>query len=407
MQTASAKKGLRTPADVQLVGGPAHDQQRDRWCGNYRGAAVGPTDGLMYLVPHDATRAARFDPKSGTWEAFGDTFPGDQRKWSGAAVSSFDNCIYSVPYGFNAVHKMLKIDPIAGTAKEVGEDLRPFATETGKGESGCGECWGDVVAAADGCIYGIPEQCNSVLRYDPRTGKASCEMSGWTRDMTGYRSGILGPSGRFIFAIPFTAKQVLCIDTKMRTLQLIGECFDYWCNGKWVGGGIGGDGCLYCIPYEMKSVLRIDPVAMTTSLYGPNLHIANGNGLLWAGGCVGPDGCVYGTPYHSNHVLCIDPFAGTVSMVGKPVPEEVKKTLGGAVLGKDENVWFLPSKLPARMLRLKPEENAATKSGKSTLNKLLPNLNIAGVAFHLRYVVHYVCFVFHRHSDTANQGLDH
>ena len=62
----------------------------------YHGGAFGP-DGLLYLTPSNAVRAARFDPKTNTCEAFGDTFPEDDRKWQHGAVSCFDGCLYSFP----------------------------------------------------------------------------------------------------------------------------------------------------------------------------------------------------------------------------------------------------------------------------------------------------------------------
>ena len=229
----------------------------------YAGGAVGPMDGLVYLIPCRAERAVRFDPVSRAWESFGDTFAKDQHpKWVYAAVSNFDNCIYSIPLSFQNVHKVLKIDPANGTAKEVGEDVRQFAGGV-TSEARC-KGWCGVVAASDGCIYGMPSGATSVLRFDPRT----CKLSSFghledTRRGEKYCSGLLSPSGRYIFGIPGRASRVLCIDTKLLTVQLIGEEYSIYKN-KWRFGGIGGDGCVYCIPHEHRHVLRIDPVAMTT-----------------------------------------------------------------------------------------------------------------------------------------------
>ena len=105
---------------------------------------------------------------------------------------------------------------------------------------------------------------------------------------------------------------------------------------------------MYCIPLNHTRVLRIDPVAKTTSLYGPALHNPGG---AWTGGCAGLHGCVYGTPHKSGYVLRIDPFSGSVSRVGNYVPEEVRK-LQGAVLGPHGNIWCLPWHGRAPMLCL-------------------------------------------------------
>ena len=132
---------------------------------------------------------------------------------------------------------------------------------------------------------------------------------------------------------------MLRIDTKTLTVERIGD--DLGTTGdKWSGGGIGGDGCIYCIPAYHSRVLRIDPVTNTVSLFGPDLH--NNKSLCWAGGCAGPYGCVYGTPHNADHVLKIDPFARTVSLIENPIPPELcGGKLSGAALGPYGNVWFL------------------------------------------------------------------
>jgi hypothetical protein len=142
-------------------------------------------------------------------------------------------------------------------------------------------------------------------------------------------SGILGPSGRFVFGIPCNASRVLCIDTESLTVQLIGDTFSS--EWKWVDGGIGGDNCIYCIPRNHTHVLRIDPVAMATSLL-PVLGADLSGNWAWNRGCAGTDGCVYGTPGHSKYVLRIDPFARSASIVGAPIPEKYRgRHLLGAV----------------------------------------------------------------------------
>ena len=316
--------------------------------GMYHGAVSGPLkDKHIYLVPKNAKRAARFDPVNMTWESFGDVFEGGD-KWVGGALSSFDNCIYCMPSSLTAVQKVLRIDPAKGTAKQIGNSVQSL---TGGVKS---YAWHGTVAAADGRIYGIPHTATTVLCLDPRTGELST-FGNVQKGDNKYWSGILGPSGRFIFCIPALASRVLCIDTKARTAELIGDDFgqgSVWHrDSKWRGGGIGRDGCLYCIPITgcVRQVLRIDPRSKATSLFGPTVEMT---AFGFNGGCGGPDGCVYGTPHQSQRVLCINPKAGTVSAVGDAIPGDVHGKLAGAVLGPDGSVWFLPTHLPARMLRM-------------------------------------------------------
>ena len=111
----------------------------------YQGGAFGP-DGRLYIVPRNATRAARFDPATETWEAFGDVFPEGGRKWMGAAVSSFDNCIYAFPSRCSVVSQVLQIDPSKGTALMVGKSI--LEQEIGATQW----AYHGAVAASDGCM---------------------------------------------------------------------------------------------------------------------------------------------------------------------------------------------------------------------------------------------------------------
>ena len=309
----------------------------------YFGGAFGPADGLLYLIPCNAARAARFNPKSQVWQSFGDTFRGDY-KWIGAAVSSFDNCIYSFPAECSTVSHVLKIDPAEGTARTVGtrsvltlaQGVRDYP-------------WYGSIAAADGCIYGIPNNAGSVLRFDPRTQKLST-FGHLVLGKRKYKSAVLGPQGRFIFCIPARAERVLCIDTVTLTCEPIGDNFGRSKHIKWFGGAIGGDSLIYCIPLEtMSRVLRIDPSAKTASFFGPPLLSGS---WAWTGGATGADGCVYGTPHHSEQVLRVDPFAGTVSTVGKAIRPALQAKLHQSVLGPDGALWCLPHHLPCSILRL-------------------------------------------------------
>ena len=62
---------------------------------------------------------------------------------------------------------MLKIDPVRRSCEMVGGDVRRLAPDV---ES---TAWDGTVAAANGCIYGLPSKARSVLCYDPRTQEIS------------------------------------------------------------------------------------------------------------------------------------------------------------------------------------------------------------------------------------------
>ena len=309
----------------------------------YNGGAFG-SDGRLYLIPRNAGRVARFDISTQTWESFGESFPLSGNKWIDAGVSNFDGCIYSIPGECNNVSRVLQIDPSKGqgTVRMVGDSVLGLADGVKEWP------WFGTVAASDGCVYGIPRNAKSVLKFDPRQ-KTLSTFGKLGEGLDKYRCAVLGQSGRFIFCIPNLAARVLCIDTQTQTCELIGEDYDGSITEKWCAGAVGGDGAIYCVPRTtVDRVLRIDPWTKTTSLFGPALHASTG----WFGAVAGTDGCVYGTPYSSSRVLRIDPFARTVSMVGGDISPDLAAKLRHAVKGPDDALWCLPYQLPSSILRV-------------------------------------------------------
>ena len=310
----------------------------------YESGAFG-SDGWLYIIPKNSTHVSRFDPATEVWETLGESFPEGGNKWVGAAVSTVDGCIYAFPGECKIVSRVLQIDPRKGTTRMVGDSVLEHAAGVTSWP------WQGTVAAADGCIYGIPRDATSVLRFDPRTQKLS--TFGDIPDDNGsyrkYWGGILGQAGRFIYCPPSNAARVLCIDTKTQTCELIGADLDSTKPGKWHGGALGGDGAIYCMPLVMNRVLRIDPLTKTVSLHGPTFRFP----AAVIGAAAGTGGFIYGTPHHSDRVLQIDPV-GTVSRVGTAIPKELTSKLADAVLGPDGSVWCLPFNLPSRLLKITP-----------------------------------------------------
>ena len=309
----------------------------------YSGGAFG-SDGRLYLIPRNSDRAARFDISTQTWESFGEIFSLSGNKWINAAVSNFDGCIYSIPGECKHASRVLQIDPSEekGTVRMVGGSVLELADGVKEWP------WFGSVAASDGCVYGIPRNATSVLKFDPRHQTLST-FGKLDEGLDKYRCAVLGQSGRFIFCIPNLAARVLCIDTKTQTCELIGDDYDGSIKDKWCAGALGGDGAIYCVPRTtVDRVLRIDPWAKTTSLFGPALHANTG----WFGAVTGTDGCVYATPYNSPRVLRIDPFANTVSMVGEAISPNLEAKLRYPVVGPDNALWCLPYQLPSSILRI-------------------------------------------------------
>ena len=324
-----------------------------------------PTDDCVHMLPRNSASCVRFNTTTKVWETYGDKFPMTEQfsndKWGSPAISSYDNCYYAIPMSLVLYHKILKIDPKRGTTVEVGEDLRPLAGHAKY------FCWGDAIAGADGCIYGLPAQGKCVLRFDPRTNKASTfghvEDINLERELRAagtltnpklphpwkYLSGGLDASGRYIFAFPMQFKRVLCVDTEELTVELIGDVggsdgSTFFETCKFSCAICAGDNCFYSFeitwkPISMGRVLRLDPVKKTVSVFG----LLQEHGSGWhISGIAAKDGCIYVTG--GNAVTQIDPFAGTVRKMSHPLPSKsIMRTFGYGAQDRDGNIWMTPN----------------------------------------------------------------
>ena len=293
----------------------------------YHGGVFGH-DGLLYLIPRNARRVARFDPTTGKWEEIGDDLGEDGEKYIGGALCD-DGSIIALP---GKSSRALRIDPAKGTAAPFGDDLSALGRKDFN--------WHGTVMAPDGMLIGVPLQSRSVLCFEWATGKASI-FGELPDDASMYTDGVLADDG-CIYCSPWVGKRALCIDPTARTVALIGDELGAT-GGAWLDGALGGDGCLYFPPHAATRVLRIDPTTQRVELIGEEL----GGGGKWLGAFTGPDGCVYGIPSSETQLLRIDPFAGTAARVGPPLEEPPRGKLLGTAVAADGTVWALPHKGPS------------------------------------------------------------
>ena len=120
--------------------------------------------------------------------------------------------------------------------------------------------------------------------------------------------GLLSKETGVIYAFPSHANEVLCIDTNIRSrereeyevgdeswrvstipiLRREGDAdksackpLKYWGQYKWLGGSYGADGCIYSMPSDATSILRIDPIKNEATTFGTVPDCVN----KWQGGC--------------------------------------------------------------------------------------------------------------------------
>ena len=127
------------------------------------------------------------------------------------------------------------------------------------------------------------------------------------------------------FLIPSDADRVAVVDCSTGTVRVIGPALTQWTHNKWQNGFLSeADKCVYAIPLNATSVLRIDPLTEEVSLLD-STSVASGSAVVrdlretvllqnqdpfaggdkWEGGVVGADGSLYCMPMRSKTVLRI------------------------------------------------------------------------------------------------------
>ena len=90
---------------------------------------------------------------------------------------------------------------------------------------------------------------------------------------------------------------------------------------KWYDAVLApSDGCVYCVPFGARRVLRIDPKTQAATPIGDDLS-ALGD-YKFACGALAPDGCIYCPPFGANRVLRIDPASRSATLVGDDLSAE-------------------------------------------------------------------------------------
>ncbi|KAH8044051.1 hypothetical protein JL722_14872 [Aureococcus anophagefferens] len=232
------------------------------------------------------------------------------------------------------------------------------------------------VRSSSGAIYAIPGHAKRVLQIvgdDVRLVGPAFE--GKYKWLSGVASRRL-LRGRVLRITPSDA-----VDDDGRpeapAVELVGPVLP----GRWkFYGGLYSSGAIYGVPACATGVLRIglDPAEAADGALEDVSLIGDvpAGGWKWHGGCVTADGCVWGIPSNSASVLKIAPKSGVggadvVATVtgpnnlplrgGRHRTDDKYKYLGG-VVAKDGRVYCIPSDAD-RVLRIDPATSEATYVG--------------------------------------------
>ncbi|KAG7359739.1 hypothetical protein IV203_034837 [Nitzschia inconspicua] len=152
-----------------------------------------------------------------------------------------------------------------------------------------------------------------------------------------------------------------------------------WCDEPlhgqtlYLGGEVGVDGKIYCIPGHSNRVLTIDPSTDKVTLIGPDLQ-SNGTKFKWLRGIPIGD-VIYGLPCHASEVLRIHVPTQTITKI--PIPYEefyqdpqiakaqrkcIWKYHGGSISSKDGCIYAVPQSA-LHVLKIDPTNDNCTLVG--------------------------------------------
>ncbi|HCK92569.1 MAG TPA: hypothetical protein DHW71_06260, partial [Gammaproteobacteria bacterium] len=211
---------------------------------------------------------------------------------------------------------------------------------------------------SNGCIYGVPNCADQVLKIDPSKGGEVTLFGDYPKGDYQWHGGVKDKKGIF-YAVPSHAKQVLKIDPENMTTTLIGDEIDpglYRPKGKYKYGGscLGDNGMIYCIPSDADRVLKIDTENDTVKHIGPSFAMHN----KWQNGYKARDGHIYGIPCNADGLLQIDCWNDEVNVleIDESTKDGFEKWEGG-VLDNNGGLWCVPQNAKV-VLKVHPEEKA-------------------------------------------------
>ena len=174
----------------------------------------------------------------------------------------------------------------------------------------------------------------------------------WGQDK--WLGGMSSADGKFIYGVPGSAKEVLCIDTETGGSSLLGG--PYVGKFKWLRG-VTCPHVVYALPSNAHTILRIDPA--TQSVSQVDYGATGEEKWQWHGG-VYSNGHVFAVPCNATQVLKINAETDQVEFIGGPW--EGKHKWYGGILASNGAMYCIPQTAPG-VLKVDTVTGACTLIG--------------------------------------------
>ena len=191
--------------------------------------------------------------------------------------------------------------------------------------------WSAFVDGKNGFFYGIPFMARRVVQFDP-LDKSMTEIGpDLGEGGMKWSCGVLAIN-RCIYCAPYGVYRILKIDTIQGTVETLDDVeLPETGHDLWISGALAPDNSIYYMPASARRIMRLNPDNDSLSSVGDDL----GDGWWkYRGTVVGNDDCVYGIPYYATRIVKFDPAnPDTTSTVGEDAGERFR--CGNGVLGGD------------------------------------------------------------------------
>jgi hypothetical protein len=218
--------------------------------------------------------------------------------------------------------------------------------------------WYGGIKGLDGCVYGMPYNATGVLRINPKDDSVEVlgdyPTGGWK-----WHGGLLAPQTGVIYAFPAHSNEVLCVDTNMRDVTTgdeswrvstipikrhEGDTDPHDLPYKWLGGSYGADSCIYGMPSDSTSILRICPFKNEATTFG---KVSSSRNKFQGGVLSSVDKCVYAVAADCDCILRIDTDPNTplsFELIGEDF-QDIDDKWQGAFVGSDRKIYAIPENI--------------------------------------------------------------
>lgn len=203
------------------------------------------------------------------------------------------------------------------------------------------------------------------LVFIPGAGRGRGKWSG----------AVTGADGKVYF-VPFNAESVLAVDPSTHELSFIAGAGRG--NAKWFGAAIRfrtetndagqtvrfPEGPIYCSPYNAGAVLVIDPETATISRMPLPPNAGKTHTARWSGAASGEDGNIYCAPWNAATVLMVRASQAVPTLLEIPCPAEGLGKYFGAALGDDGKIICAPFSGTGQLLVIGTKEQPAAAAAR-------------------------------------------